>query len=327
MVNSSASKIITGFVLIQWQHTYYSCWAYLENKTSKWYFCCCCTWRIVYDSEKEGYLCILNGWISPTARRADSFLLIQEVDSNLVPYGDYWYVFKFSVAQPNISILYQKNERAPQIYHWWLLINHSSLSFSFRSGRRWVAMMKTSTPSGPTRCVMSSSPVKTTGSSPPSLIAVEHSASMWRFDSLCATAAPSPTSLAHARRRLISTTMKLMLSLPQKAPPSGWRPLTSRWTPLLQMKASHRWTSADAWWRSTQKCGASAHCLKMASTWPFRTMAPACLCCQSGSFIRSAQVWSRTLQSFQRPWQGLKAPPWLLPEESAFPTQRKSMSL
>lgn len=25
MANSSASKVITGFVLIQWQYTYYSC--------------------------------------------------------------------------------------------------------------------------------------------------------------------------------------------------------------------------------------------------------------------------------------------------------------
>lgn len=113
-----------------------------------------------------------------------------------------------------------------------LNVNHVSFFFLscpfVCSGRKWVATMKTSTPLGPTRCVMSLNPAKTTGSSLHLLTAKEHSEFTWRYDSLCVTAAPSQMSLVPVKRHLICITMKRTLSSPPKAPPSGWRHHTWR---------------------------------------------------------------------------------------------------
>ncbi len=184
-------------------------------------------------------------------------------------------------------------------------------------------MTRTSTPSERTRCAMSSSPTRTIGCSPPSLHDVALSAFTWRCVSPSETAAASRGCLDPVRRPLTCTTTRQTPSSPPKVRRSGWRLRIWKWTPLRRTRASRRWILVVDWWKWTRRCGASVRCRKTAFIWHFRTTAHACPCCLSVCFIRNALVSCRTLQSFQRPWPGQRAPRWWSLAGYAFRILRK----
>lgn len=82
-------------------------------------------------------------------------------------------------------------------------------TYIFASGRRLAAMMKTSTQSERTRSATYSSRARTTGSSQLTSTGGRRSASTWRSASRYETAPPFPASLAPAKRRSTSTTLRL----------------------------------------------------------------------------------------------------------------------
>lgn len=131
---------------------------------------------------------------------------------------------------------------------------------------------------------------------------------MWKWNSPCETATAFRTSQVPAKRPSTSSTTSLTQTRPRPLALFGWRTLTWRWTPLLQIRASPN-LSLDVW---TQKSEVSGRCPKPASTWPFRTLALACRSYQLGSSTRNAPPPLPTLPFSQRRQRELRQRPWSL---------------
>lgn len=192
----------------------------------------------------------------------------------------YW-IWLTSVSVAGFLLYFVLMYLNQSVFESWHKIYSMSL---INSGKRWAVMMKTWTPSGRTKSVMFSTPIRTTGYGQNTSGVAVRSESTWRWSSLLGTAVAFLMFQAPVKRLLTYITMNLILIQPPEHHHRGWRTPGSRLTPLQQMRASPRSTLGAEWWRLTLRFEALAQCHGMAFTWPSKIMAAACL---SSLFVSS----------------------------------------